>query len=192
MINDWQLSGIWSGAHAAAPVRHAGVHGTRAIERRRASNLTGSPDYGARIRVVGDPGKRLQHATCTGSSTRRRSRARLNNSDGLESGNSYLKGCFISVLDLAIARNIRLGGGRNLQLRVDMFNAPNQAIITARNTSMTLSSPADPVNIQNLPYDANGNLIAGAVVAARRRLRRGHGLSEPRERSRCKCGSRSE
>ena len=70
-----------------------------------------------------------------------------------------MRGCFSSVLDLAIARNIRLGGGRNLQVRVDMFNAPNTAGITGRVTSMTLTSTADPVNIQNLPYDANGNLI---------------------------------
>ena len=51
---------------------------------------------------------------------------------GLESGNDYLNGCFSSVLDLSIARNIRLGGGRMLQLRADMFNAPNTAQITGR------------------------------------------------------------
>ena len=54
---------------------------------------------------------------------------------------------------MTIARNIRMGGARNLQLRVDMFNAPNAAGITARNTTMTLASPADPVTITNLPYD---------------------------------------
>jgi hypothetical protein len=78
---------------------------------------------------------------------------------GLESGNSYLKGCFINVLDLAIARNIRLGSSRNLQLRVDMFNAPNLAGVIARNTTLNLSSPNDPVTATNLPFDANGNLI---------------------------------
>ena len=41
-----------------------------------------------------------------------------------------------------------------------MFNAPNEAGITGRNTTMTLNEPADPVTINNLPYDANGNLIA--------------------------------
>ena len=51
----------------------------------------------------------------------------LTNSDGLESPAGYLRGCFQSALDLSIARNIRLGGARNLQLRVDMFNAPNAA-----------------------------------------------------------------
>ena len=69
----------------------------------------------------------------------------------LESGNDYLRGCFPSVLDLSIARNIRLGGGRIVQLRVDMFNAPNQAGITGRNTTMSLSNPNDPVTLQNAP-----------------------------------------
>ena len=63
------------------------------------------------------------------------------------------------MLDLSIARDIRLGGARNLQLRVDIFNAPNSAIITGRNETMNLSSPSDPVTITNLPYDANGNVI---------------------------------
>ena len=63
------------------------------------------------------------------------------------------------MLDLSIARNIRLGGGRTLQLRIDMFNAPDQARITGRNTSLALSSPADPITPLNLPFDADGNLL---------------------------------
>ena len=53
-------------------------------------------------------------------------------------------------MDLAIARTIRLGGSRALQIRMDVFNAFNQAAITNRNASMTLSSPADPLTILNL------------------------------------------
>jgi hypothetical protein len=78
---------------------------------------------------------------------------------GLESGTDYLRSCYTSVFDLSIARNIRLGGARTLQLRVDMFNAPNSAIITNRNSSITLASPSNPVAAQNLPFDASGNLI---------------------------------
>ena len=70
-----------------------------------------------------------------------------------------MKGCFQSVLDLSIARNIRLGRGQMVQLRVEMFNAPNASIITGRNTTMNLSNPTDPVTITNLPFDSNGNLI---------------------------------
>ena len=76
-----------------------------------------------------------------------------------ESGAGYVHSCFISTTDLAIARTIRLGGPRSIQLRLDMFNAFNQSGITNRNATMSLLSPANPVDIQNLPFDANGNLI---------------------------------
>jgi hypothetical protein len=153
IVNDWQLSGIWSGTTGAAyTVGFSYQNGGGNV------NLTGSPNYGARIRVVGDPG-----SGCSSDPLRQFNAAAfqgpLTNSVGLESGNSYLHGCFQSALDLAIARNIPLGGARNLQLRLDMFNAPNQAIITGRNTTINLSSPADPVTATNLPYDANGNVI---------------------------------
>ena len=97
-------------------------------------NLTGSPDFAPRIRIVGDPGK-----GCSSDPYRQFNTAAfqgpLVGSVGLESGNGYLFGCFSSVLDLSIARNIRLGGSRTLQLRVDMFNAPNAAGVTGRNTN---------------------------------------------------------
>ena len=67
------------------------------------------------------------------------------------------------MLDLSLARNIRLSGGRNIQLRVDMFNAPNPAIITGRNTTMNLSNPSDPNTITNPPFDANGNVLPNRV-----------------------------
>jgi hypothetical protein len=78
---------------------------------------------------------------------------------GLESGNDYVRGCFSSVLDLSIARNIKLPRGQTIQLRADVFNAPNAAGITGRMTTMNLTSPSDPSTITNLPYDANGQLI---------------------------------
>lgn len=83
----------------------------------------------------------------------------MSGSVGLESGNDYLRSRFSSVLDLSVARNIRVGGGRQIQLRVDMFNAPNSAIIDGRNSTINLSNPNDPVTATNLPFDANGNLI---------------------------------
>ena len=125
-------------------------------------NLTGSPDFAPRIRIVGDPG-----AGCSSDPYRQFNTAAfqgpLVGSIGLESGNGYLFGCFQRVLDLAIARNIRLGGNRTLQLRVDMFNAFNEGRVTGRNTTLQLSSPADPVTPLNLPFDANGNLLPNRV-----------------------------
>ncbi len=82
---------------------------------------------------------------------------------GLESGNSYLNGCFTQVLDLSIARNIPLGEGRNIQLRADLFNAPNQAIITGRNTTLQLSSPSDPVTNVAPAFDPITGLLNNGV-----------------------------
>jgi len=155
VVNDWQLSGIWTGGtgtayNVAFTYQTAGSGGN--------VNLTGSPDYAARILVMsalgggcsGNVYKQFDTSAFKGPST---------NSVGLESGAGYLRGCFQSVLDISLARTIRLNGGRNIQLRVDAFNAPNSAIITGRNSSATFSSPNDPNTIQNLPYDANGALI---------------------------------
>jgi hypothetical protein len=158
IINDWQLSTIWTGLTGAPySVTYSYQSGGGNV------NLTGSPDFGGRIRIVGDTGK-----GCSSDPYRQFNAAAfqgpLVGSVGLESSNDYLKGCFSSTLDLSIARNIRLGGTRVLQLRADMFNAPNNAQITGRQTSLTLINPTDPVTPQNLPYDpATGQILANRV-----------------------------
>ena len=154
VVNDWSLSGIWSGASGGAySVTAAYQNGGGNV------NLTGSPDYAPRVRVTGDAG-----GGCSSDALRQFDvnafLGPIVGSDGLESGNGYLTGCFISSLDLAIARTIKLGGSRNVQLRVDVFNAFNQAGIIARQTTMNLTSPSDPSTITNLPFDSAGNVVA--------------------------------
>jgi hypothetical protein len=157
IVNDWQLSTIWTGA-TGTPYSVAFTYQNGGAN----VNLTGSPDFAPRVRIVGDPGK-----GCSSDPYRQFNAAAFHGplvgSVGLESANNYLKGCFSSVIDLSIARNIRLGGGRVLQLRADMFNAPNNAQITGRQNSLTLSSPTDPVTPQNLPYDPE----TGAILPTR-------------------------
>ena len=129
-------------------------------------NLTGSPDFGARVFVVGDPGNGCSSNPYEQFNTGA-FEGPMVGSVGLESGNGYLRGCFQSKLDLSIARNIRLGGGKNIQLRVDMFNAPNQAIVTGRNTTMNLANPNSRTAITNLPYDP----VTGELIDSRSRPR---------------------
>jgi hypothetical protein len=153
VVNDWSLSGVWSGATGTAyTVGYQYQSGGGNV------NLTGSPDYAARIRVVGDAGN-----GCSDDRLRQFNTSAflgpLVGSDGLESGNDYAKGCFVSSWDLAIARTIRLGGSRSVQLRVDLFNAFNEAAITGRNTTMNLANPNDPATISNLPFDSAGNVV---------------------------------
>jgi hypothetical protein len=167
IVNDWRLSSIWTGLSGNPySVGYSYQNGGGSV------NITGSPDYSGRVRIVGSPGD-----GCSGNPYQQFNPAAfqgpLYNSAGLESSNDYLHECFLSTLDVSIARTIRLGGAKNLQLRVDMFNAPNAAIITDRNSTINLQNPTDPVTITNLPYDANGNLLpnrslpknAGAGVA---------------------------
>src|SRR5205823_5058743 len=127
-------------------------------------NLTGSPDYAARAIILPNV---ATGAGCSSDVYRQFNsgafQGPMTNSIGLESGANYLHGCFSSVLDLAIARNIRLSGGRNIQLRVDLFNAPNQAGITGRNTTMNLTSPNDPVTVTNLAFDPVTGLLNNGV-----------------------------
>jgi hypothetical protein len=154
VVNDWQLSGIWTGI-TATPYT-VGFSYT-SLGANANLNLTGSPDYAARVRVVRDPGEGCR-ANLYEQFTTSAFQGPPVGSVGLDSGNNYLRGCFASSTDLSVARNIRIGGSKNIQLRVDAFNALNQAGITGRNTTMNLSSPSDPATITNLPYDANGNL----------------------------------
>jgi hypothetical protein len=158
VINDWQLSGIWTGStgdtYTVSASYSSGGSNT---------NLTGSPNYGARVRIVGDPGRGCNPNDVYRQFNTAAFQGPLTGSVGLDSDNNYLRGCMSSVLDLSVARNIRIGKGRVMQLRADIFNAPNEGRITDRQRTMNLSTPLDPVTISNLPFDP----VTGAVAANR-------------------------
>jgi hypothetical protein len=154
VANDWNLAGIWIGATGAPySVTAAYTSGGGNL------NLTGSPDFAPRVVIAGDPG-----AGCSSDPYKQFNTAAFQgpqaNSVGLESGNGYLKGCFVSSLDMSLSRVIRLSKGRTVSLRLDVFNLFNQAAITGRATQAQYASPATSTVITNLPYDASGNLIS--------------------------------
>ncbi len=64
ILNDWQLSGVLT-AQSGNPYDLSFSYNANGSSK----NLTGSPDYDARILYVGDPGMRLLAATSTRSST---------------------------------------------------------------------------------------------------------------------------
>jgi hypothetical protein len=152
IVNDWNVAGIWNGATGAS--YSAGYTYTSGGNN---LNITGSPDFGGRINVNGDAG-----SGCSGDRLRQFNTAAFSGpvagSVGLESPSGYLKGCFVSSMDLSVSRVISAGGGRSVQLRLDFFNAFNQAGITNRNTTARFASPAANTVITNLPYDENGNV----------------------------------
>jgi hypothetical protein len=159
LVNDWNLAGIWSGATGAS--YSAGLNYVSGGGNAANVVLTGTPDFAPRAVIVGDPG-----GGCSSNPYQQFNTAAfqgpLAGSVGLDSDSGYLKGCFISSLDLSVSRTIRVSRGSQIQLRLDTFNAFNQAGITDRNTTMNLAntSAAASTTITNLPYDANGNLIS--------------------------------
>ena len=81
-----------------------------------------------------------------------------NPSLGLESGQNYMHGCFDKTIDLALARNFRLGGSRTLQFRLEAFNAFNTVVYNGRNTTLQVTSPVN-LTQSNPQYDPAGNLV---------------------------------
>jgi hypothetical protein len=160
VLNDWQLSGVLTadtGSPYSLGFSYTGLGNV---------NLTGSPNYGARVVLVGDPGD-----GCSSDPTRQFNVTSVAgpavNSVGLESSNNYLIGCANKLVDFAIARNVRLHGNRQIQLRVDIFNAFNTVIFTGRNTTINFPSLAQNAANQasNLVYDPNtGALLPGRDI----------------------------
>jgi carboxypeptidase family protein len=151
IINDWQVSGLFTGGSGNRYDLNYSYNNNGG-----AVNLTGSPDYNAKIVINGDLG-----SGCSSNQYKQFNTAAVSgptyHSVGLESGRNYLVGCPDHTTDLAIARNIRVGGGRLVQLRLDAFNAFNTAIITGRNTTITYTSPTDQT-VRNSQYLADGTV----------------------------------
>jgi hypothetical protein len=153
VTSDWQLSGIWSANTASAyTVGYSFQSGAGNQQ------ITGSPDFGGRIKVIADPG-----GGCNSSNIYRQFDTSAFappavGSVGLESGNDYMRGCFYQQIDLALQREFLLGESRRFSFRIDAFNVFNQSHITGRNATMQVTSHTNST-IVNLPFDSSGNLI---------------------------------
>ena len=150
LVNDWQLSGVFTGNSGNRYDLGFSFQSNGANR-----NMTGSPDYGSRIVYVADPGSgcsddQFQQFNVTAVT------APAYNSVGLESGRNLLIGCPNKVVDISLARNIRLGGGRELRFQVDAFNAFNTVIYTGRSTTVQYETPTD-LRIRNSQTLSDGS-----------------------------------
>ena len=152
VTNDWQLSGIYTGQSGDRYSLGYGYQGGIGNV-----NITGSPNYGGRVVLNGDLG-----SGCSGNQYAQFNTAVVGGpvpgSVGLESGQNYLTGCFENFMDLAIARNFPLGGSRNLQFRIDLFNAFNAVVYNAFAAQLQLNSPTDQT-VRNPQFNADGTLV---------------------------------
>ncbi len=152
ITRDWQLSGVFTGG-SGAPYDATYTYQTAGAN----VNLTGSPNYAARIRVTGDPG-----SGCSSNPYAQFNVAAFAgptyNSTGNESGANLLSGCWDHTTDLALARNIRIGGSKQFQFRIDAFNVFNTVVINARQNQLQLNNPSDPTTIRNFQYNPDGSV----------------------------------
>jgi len=136
-------------------------------------NLTGSGDFGARIRVSGDPG-----AGCSSNQFAQFQRfcvsGAVGGSVGLESSNK-LSERVLYERDRPVAGAQHQAGRQSDDpaARRPCFNAPNAAGITGRSSSMTMTSPSDPVTIVNNQYKRRRHVNPTRVKTAERWLRCG-------------------
>jgi hypothetical protein len=151
ILNDWQIAGVLTAGSGTTYDLNYSYNSNGANV-----NLTGSPDYGARIVYVGDPG-----SGCSGNQYGQFNVASVTGptygSVGMESGRNLLRGCPDKTVDLAIMRDIRVGGGRRLEFRLDVFNAFNTVVITNRQNQIQFNSPTD-LTIRNAQYQADGSI----------------------------------
>ena len=166
VVNDWQLSGMLRRDRArATTIGYTYQNGGGNV------NLTGSPNYAARILIIGDPG-----SGCSSDQykqfTRRAFPGPLSGSMGLESGRNYMVGCPDHTLDLAIARNIRARRRPAASSSASMCSTRSTpSSTTAVRRQLQLNSPTDPT-VRNPQFNADGTLNPTPPAAAERRLRR--------------------
>ena len=166
VLNDWQIAGVLTaGSGQAYDLTYNYQNNGGNV------NLTGSPDYGARIRFTGDPG-----SGCSGDQYVQFNTAAVTGptygSLGLESGRNIMRACPNKIVDLSLSRDIRVGASRALELRLDLFNAFNTVVISNRQNEIQFVSPTD-LTIRNSQTLANGSIDPARLDAENRGLRCG-------------------
>ena len=163
IVNDWQLSGVLT-AGSGTPYDATYAYSTGGGN----VNLTGSPQYAARIVAKGDIGsgcsKDPYHQFNVGGFSG--PTYTQGGSIGNESGMNLLTGCADHTVDLAVSRRVRLGGQRDVQFRLDVFNAFNALVFNARQTQIQWTSPDSQVSVLNNQYLADGSLNPARLTPA--------------------------
>ena len=89
-VAHWQLSGIWTASTGGSyTVGFSYQSGGSSV------NLTGSPDYDARIRIVGDPGSGCNYNDLARQFNTAAFMGPAVGSVGLDSGGGYLRGAYV-------------------------------------------------------------------------------------------------
>jgi hypothetical protein len=91
------------------------------------------------------------------------------NSVGLESGRNILRHCMDKRVDMALAKNIRLPGQKNIQFRMDVYNLFNNYVYNSvvgqggAAGSVSYTSPSNQTILNN-QYNADGTLNQARIL----------------------------
>jgi hypothetical protein len=156
LTRDWQIS-------AVASVSSGSAYGLGFSYQNNGGsvNLTGSPDYGARVTLLDGLG-----SGCGGLDNQY---AQFNykaitpptfGSVGMESGRNYMRGCFNRNVDMSFVRRIRVSSSERyrVELRADVFNAFNILDINGRQTNAQFTSPTN-LTLVNSQFNADGSVV---------------------------------
>ena len=158
LTRDWEISGVLTAASGAAyslgySYQTAG----------NPVNLTGSPDFGARVIL---PSSGLGSG-CSGNQFAQFNTAGVTGptygSVGMESGQNYLRGCPTAIADTAIVRRFhfwKFKESKTFEFRADIFNALNSEFITGRQGTATFNNPTS-MTLQNPEFSSTGSILSG-------------------------------
>ncbi|MEO7274002.1 MAG: hypothetical protein ABI211_18545, partial [Vicinamibacterales bacterium] len=155
--NDWQLSGVFTGQSGD---RYSVGYNYQTGSN---TNVTGSPTYAGRLTINGDPGSGCTSNQYSQFNTTVFVAPVAGQSVGLESGQNYMIGCPLRIWDMSLARTVRAGGRRTVQIRLDAFNVFDNVVFTNRNATMNLQSPID-ATVTNPQYAADGSLVPSRLT----------------------------
>ncbi len=167
VFGGWQLSGVTSflgGQPANISVGFTGLGGA-AVNR----IYTGSENVGPRVALAGDPSSVSNRSLDTWINTSV-FKAPVVGSQGLESAQRIVTRPGINNWDVSVFKNVALGKDtvRKLQLRLEMFNAPNHTQFNDFNRTATFNRTTGAIdNLPSAVGGGGGRYGFGAITGAR-------------------------
>ncbi|MBI4906170.1 MAG: TonB-dependent receptor [Acidobacteria bacterium] len=167
VLNGWQISGVTTlrtGFPTNIGVGFTGLGGA-AVNR----IYTGSENIGPRVVVTGDPMSVSNRSLNTWFNTSV-FKAPSVGSQGLESAQRLVRLPGLNNWNMSVFKNVYMGkqdGGRYLQLRLEMFNAPNHTQYTGMNTGATFNRTTGAIdNLPSAVGGGGGRYGFGAITSA--------------------------
>ncbi len=158
IANNWQISGITTLMTGAPNNIGYSIEGVSSLNER----MTGSPDVGSRVVYTSSPSypKSVDQWVTAGLKP-----PDYKSSQGFDSSIRPVRNPGDNNWDVSIFKNLPLGAeSRFIQLRVEMFNAPNHTRFNAFNNSVTFNQQGQVTNLPAALGGKGGRFGFGALT----------------------------